>query len=566
MAGLFDNLASDPLWNLWGLLGGGTGPAPMPAPDTGRAPTSSGLIGRYPPTVQSTGGPTPMFGLPSSPLAGPADSLFGVPGELGNPAAARGFNGAGLFGVPGELQSGGAGTPPPASLFGVPGELGSNNQFPSPQIPFLGAPYTRASQDYGTGEAQTPPGATPTAGGPAPMAQPSVLDRIMGGLSNNSNTLLALAGGFGGARTWGEGIGRGAQAAIPAGQLDQRQQAIAQATQALVRSGKVSPDMAMLIANNPEAMKAFVAQALPTYQHVTVTDVTGAQRPLVFNPTTGQYLGSDGKPITSGVGLQGVPNSPATGLPMQGQELLDYLEKNDPVTAAGIKAVIHGDINASGRNLQKILPLAALVEPGFTQQTYQTRLATAKSYTSGKQFQEIQAIGTVAGHLDDLTKAADKLDNTSFPILNQVKNWFNKNTGDPRVDQFNTVKQAVSNELSKAYRGGHVTEGDVREWQSNINTAQSPEQLKAVIGQLNDLLASKRMVLEEGYKTGMAGGPLPAEFRSESDRARKKFEAVADWAHGTGQQTAPQPQSNAPATRVINGKTYIQMNGKWYQQ
>jgi len=258
---------------------------------------------------------------------------------------------------------------------------------------------------------------------------------------------------------------------------------------------------------------------------VTGTDVLGHPSRGTFNPATGEYRDVQGRPI----GQSGAAPGQAGG-ELHGEE---FLKTQDPGIRDDIKAMAEGRLPSAGFGAQKnLLPLVAQYDPNFDATQYPTMLATRKNYTSGRQFQEVQAINTVAGHLGNIMRSADDLDNSRFPWWNSVANSALQATGDPRVDKFNTDKQAVTNEMSKAYRGGHVTEGDVREWQSNISAAKSPEQLKAVIGEFNDLLMSKRQALEDGYRSSMGAAPLPKEFTAESASARKAFDAVAAWSHG----------------------------------
>src|ERR1044071_6850190 len=327
------------------------------------------------------------------------------------------------------LQGQGGGIPPWLLNLPQPGNAGGSSM-PSAAptasvLPNTAAPsvsYHRASQDYpGFGPdlarpsspfdtdtqgpsygglsalTPTPANATPTsdipaqAAAPAPAQAPgpSGLQALFGnvarGVSDNSNTLLALAGGFGGARTWGEGIGRASQLAIPASQLDQKQQALNQVTMALVREGKMSPDKAALVANNPKALEQILPRLLGVKQLKFTQigeDALGNKTFGFVDEASGKAFDRNGQEISASVGGGAtIPPSPHTGLPMQGQELLDHLKKTDLVTAAGVEGVIQGNLNAGGRNLQKLLPIAQMVEPGFTQQTYQTRLATDRKST-----------------------------------------------------------------------------------------------------------------------------------------------------------------------------------------
>lgn len=292
-----------------------------------------------------------------------------------------------------------------------------------------------------------------------------------------------------------------------------------------------------------------------TYQSapkVTKT-VTTADGVYAMNPdgTRGNRLGDAPNQIP---GLGGSSSPVAPGTPQVSGD--DYLKTLPPRLASQIQAIAEGRelvSPAMTRTPQGINLLGAVTQydPTFDASNATARAAQRKNYMGGgKQFQELQKINTVAGHLNDFMQAADALDNTSFPLLNSVKNSYLKNTGDPRIDRFNTVKQAVTNELSGAYRAGQITEGDVKEWQSNINSAQSPEQIKGVIGKMNDLLMSKRQALEEGYKQTMGATTPPAEFSSVNDRTRKIFDGIAKWSSGEKDQAPDQAPAIDPAAAV----------------
>jgi hypothetical protein len=112
----------------------------------------------------------------------------------------------------------------------------------------------------------------------------------------------------------------------------------------------------------------------------------------------------------------------ADGEPLKGPELLAHLEKTDPAVAAGVKGVIAGDINAGGRNLQKLLPLAKLIDPSLEQYDYQTRAKTQTDFTSGSSAKEIKAINTAIYHAGQLAQTSDKLGGVNIlpGVLNPV--------------------------------------------------------------------------------------------------------------------------------------------------
>lgn len=215
---------------------------------------------------------------------------------------------------------------------------------------------------------------------------------------------------------------------------------------------------------------------------------------------------------------------------------------------------------------QRLAQWASGYDDQFDASVFPARQAQRKNYEGGgKQFQEMQAIGTVAGHLQNLMEKADTLHNfegygPANAPLNSLLHGYRELSQDPRLAMFETTKNAVTRELTKAYQGGHITDSSVNEWQKSINAAQTPEQLRGVIGNLNELLGSKRRTLEEGYKQTMGKySKLPEEFTSENARTRKIFENVDAWSRGAkiaGGGPAPaEMQPPKPGAYVYDPKT-----------
>lgn len=291
----------------------------------------------------------------------------------------------------------------------------------------------------------------------------------------------------------------------------------------------------------------------PRTQEVTQSGVVMGQ------PVGATRPGSASQPQTTGTSA--AIASGATGN--------DFLKPLNPALASQIKGIAEGRLQpptgfaASKPQGQAILRMVMQYDPTFDQANVGARFAQRKNYAGGgKQFQELQAIGTVAGHLHDLASTADKLNNFenlgpfNYPA-NKVVEGYRTKTQNPKLNDFNVTRQAVSNELAKAYRGGVVSEGEVKDWEQNVNAAQSPAQLKTVISRLNGLLMSKRQTLEEGYHNTMGKAPLPQEFRSTSERNRAVFNNIDEWSRGgklkekPSEAAAAQPEGTAaPKTRA----------------
>lgn len=417
-----------------------------------------------------------------------------------------------------------------------------------------------------------PPNATPTQGEGAPVAaaaapqEPSLLSKIGDKLHDNSNLLIGMGAGFAGAPSIGAGISRGLTGAGAGSQIDVKQNAINQTAVALQKRG-LPADVALAAATNPAILQQILPQVFGAKQRKFTQigeDMMGNKQFGFVDEASGKAYGMDGQPIEHGNGASSLVPTGPDGQPLSGRPLMDHLEKTDPVTAAGIKGLIAGDLNAQGRNLQKLAPLAKLVDPTFDATQYPVRLKTRESYTSGKDFQETQALNTVAGHLGELKQSADKLGNSNIPVWNGVQNWFADHfTGSPPLVKFRNDLVTTSNELAKAYHGGHVSDSAYAAFNKAVNEAQTPAEMKAAIGELGGLLQSKIEAKESGYRSSMASAPLPAEYSAINDKAKKSFQDISDWANGRSQAAAAPVKVSSPAeaAKLPKGTHFIDPNG-----
>lgn len=408
-----------------------------------------------------------------------------------------------------------------------------------------------------------------------PVPETSLMGRIGKGLiqagdniGNHTSTLLALAGGLAGAPSWGTGISRGLTGAAAALPVDQKFVNQNQTVQALVRRG-MPEDLARAAAGNPAILNQIIPQAFGAKQRKFTQigeDMMGNKQFGFVDEASGKTYDMAGNQIDKPSAGSSIPTGP-DGAPITGQALLQHLEKTDPVTAAGIKGLIAGDLNAQGRNLQKLAPLAKLVDPTFDATQYPVRLKTRESYTSGKDFQETQALNTVGGHIGKLMDSADKLNNSNVPLFNKAQNWFADTfTGSPALVKFRNDLVTTSNELAKAYHGGHVSDSAYAAFNKAVNEAQTPAEMKAAIGELAGLLQSKIQAKESGYRSSMGATPLPEEYRAINDEAKHSFQKVNDWANGvapaSGNRPAPvKVNSPADAAKLPKGTRFVDPNG-----
>jgi hypothetical protein len=212
-----------------------------------------------------------------------------------------------------------------------------------------------------------------------------------------------------------------------------------------------------------------------------------------------------------------------------------------------------------------LLQKATLYDPSFSPSEYTIRQKARMDYSSGKSYNNIRSLNTLAGHLGNLEQSSEALHNGWNPTTNTFKNWISANLkGESAVPVFKSDVNAVTNELGQLLRGGAVTDQDVKHWNEAINSSQSPEQLKATIHEFASLAKSRLDALQQGYEGVMR---KPADIQIMSPKAKQIFlkqgvlspeeaQSGAGGVEGFGKQstsipaqplTSPQPQAqNAP--------------------
>ena len=214
----------------------------------------------------------------------------------------------------------------------------------------------------------------------------------------------------------------------------------------------------------------------------------------------------------------------------------DYLATLPPDLAAQVKALSEGrrafPTGAALRSpqMQELVAAAAQYDPTLDAANAATRVATRKDFTSGVSARNKTSINTAIGHLVSLARAARDLNNTDLQSYNSVANWLSNETGDPRVNNFNIKRDAVATELAKVFKGtgGAPALAEIHDWQSRIDAAQSPDQLREAVLSGVDLLNSRLDALNQQYVTGMGKSSDPMEMLTP--HAREEYEALSSGA------------------------------------
>lgn len=229
--------------------------------------------------------------------------------------------------------------------------------------------------------------------------------------------------------------------------------------------------------------------------------------------------------VVNGYAYQGGdPNSQTSWKMLTGQDYLKTLNPNDQTmvqsVAQGRQAPPSGFQLAKSPYWQGVLQGVAQYEPGFDLTAWGRRFATAKDFASGKGAQNLTSFNTAIQHLDKLQQAGIALNNHDFTPLNAIGNYIEPIDGDPRVNNFNVAKNAVVDELTRAFRGTGGNESDIQNWAKSLDPNMSPAQLQGAISQATGLLKGRIDSLNDQYKRGMGtNAPDVTSFLSPGAQA-----------------------------------------------
>ena len=198
------------------------------------------------------------------------------------------------------------------------------------------------------------------------------------------------------------------------------------------------------------------------------------------------------------------------------------------------------------------------INPTYDATQYVARNKTQSDFSpSGKSGKNITSFNTAIGHLGTLYDASERLDNSAFRGYNNFANWLSRQTGQPTVKPFEVARIAVSAELATALKGGVATQGEVEQWEKTINAADSPQQLRATIKTIVELMASRIQAMEDSY-TGQMNRPPDAPYIHE--KSRKVLDKIASGGAG-----APRINTKEEYDKLPSGAQYVDaQDGKTY--
>jgi len=149
------------------------------------------------------------------------------------------------------------------------------------------------------------------------------------------------------------------------------------------------------------------------------------------------------------------------------------------------------------------------INPNYREDVQEAQYAGIKktegNFSSGTQGTRVQGIGTLIGHMDNLYRAVDGLNNGDLTALNSIANAVGAQTGNVPLSVYKSIVTAVGPELAKAYIATGGTEEDRAKIEKLFNENTPPEALKAAIAARAKLLAGPMETLNQQYVNGTYG-------------------------------------------------------------
>jgi len=192
-----------------------------------------------------------------------------------------------------------------------------------------------------------------------------------------------------------------------------------------------------------------------------------------------------------------------------------YLQSLDPQVRDYIKKVADYEIDprttsVRGGMREKLMSAVAKYDPTYNQNDFGERAKAIKDFGTGPQGNIVRSFDVAVDHLDTLQKAATAMQNGDTRAINALRNTWREQTGSDLPTNFKALVPLVSGEIAKAVIGSNNALSDREELRSNLQAAQSPEQITGVI---------------QGYKALMGGQLKGLKKQYEATTGKKDFDS-----------------------------------------
>lgn len=146
--------------------------------------------------------------------------------------------------------------------------------------------------------------------------------------------------------------------------------------------------------------------------------------------------------------------------------------------------------------------IRSMVNPGYDANNFKAVQGMEKEFASTKPTTaggNAIAFNTASGHLGALYDAAQALQNGNFKRLNEIAQQYSVETGGSAPVVFDAIRNAVSGEIGKTFKGGTADIPEMEQIQKTINNAQAPQVAQQVAKTYAHLMLTKAGALASHY-------------------------------------------------------------------
>lgn len=191
---------------------------------------------------------------------------------------------------------------------------------------------------------------------------------------------------------------------------------------------------------------------------------------------------------------------------------------------------------------QQFLSDVMNANPSFKASDFDIEKGVAKSFTSGKVSDELNAYNTAIAHADLLKAAADAMNNGNIRALNSLGNQLGVQFGSDKKTNFDIIRNAYTAEVTKALTSGHITDTELGKQGGTMPDNASPSQFAGAVDSYKALMASKKQQRVDQFNQGTQAKP---NFGNQSQ---------------SGSYTPP---AGAKSAIGPNGHKIVVDGGKW---
>ena len=219
-------------------------------------------------------------------------------------------------------------------------------------------------------------------------------------------------------------------------------------------------------------------------------------------------------PAVPGAAPAPAANSPATSSLQLPPDVEQRLAAYPPQQQGLLRGLLNyrATLSPRAKNYSLLVGALTTLDPSWDETMYPARQKLQTRFIGGDYADQRLAFNTAIQHLGQLNDAAASVGNGNVQLLNSIANRYHVAIGQSPVVTFNHIRDAVSGELSKVYKGT-VTEGELNRVGGNISSDMAPRQIADVTGAAIGLMSSKMNELANIYETGM-GRKVPFQMLS----------------------------------------------------